>query len=113
MIWSATTPGFAEPLRVDLPAGTIFNTDAPTQGVVSLMILALFARLGVTKAEGFGHIHGLVEATKRALRMRDRVVTDPNYLAHSLDRVLDDRFIAGEAMKIDRRKAARWPPPRA
>ena len=41
------------------------------------MILALFARLGVTKAESFNHIHGLVEATKRALRARDRVVTDP------------------------------------
>ena len=99
----------AEPLRVALPSGTVYNTDAPTQGVVSLMILALFARLGVTEAEGFDHIHGLVEATKRALRMRDRVVTDPNYLAHALDRVLDDRFIAGEAMKIDRSKAARWP----
>jgi len=43
--------------------------------------------------------------------MRDRVVTDPNYLPHSLDRVLEDRFIAGEAMKIDRHKAARWPWP--
>ena len=41
--------------------------------------------------------------------MRDRVVTDPNDLAHALDRCLDPRFIAGEAMKIDRRKAARWP----
>jgi gamma-glutamyltranspeptidase/glutathione hydrolase len=99
----------AEPLRVTLPSGTVYNTDAPTQGVVSLMILALFARLGVNQAEGFDHIHGLVEATKRALRVRDRVVTDPNYLAHSLDRVLEDRFIAGEAMKIDRKKAARWP----
>jgi gamma-glutamyltranspeptidase/glutathione hydrolase len=99
----------AEPLRVNLPSATVYNTDAPTQGVVSLMILALFARLGVSEAEGFDHIHGLVEATKRALRMRDRVVTDPHYLAHSLDRVLDDRNIAGEAMKIDRNKAARWP----
>ncbi len=100
----------AEPLRVELPSGTVYNTDAPTQGVVSLMILALFARLGVTEAEGFDHIHGLVEATKRALRLRDRVVTDPNYLPYALTRVLDDRFIAGEAMKIDRRKAAPWPP---
>jgi len=99
----------AEPLRVDLASGTIYNTDAPTQGVVSLMILALFARLGVTEAEGFDHIHGLVEATKRALRVRDRVVTDPNYLAHPLDRCLEEPFIAGEAMKIDRNKAARWP----
>jgi oxamate amidohydrolase len=99
----------AEPLRVTLPSGTVYNTDAPTQGVVSLMILALFARLGVREAEGFDHIHGLVEATKRGLRVRDRVVTDPNYLPHSLERVLEDRYIAGEAMKIDRKKAAHWP----
>ena len=99
----------AEPLHVELPVGSVYNTDAPTQGVASLMILALFARLGVTQAEGFDHIHGLIEATKRALRVRDRVVTDPNYLAHALDRCLEPKFIAGEAMKIDRRKAAPWP----
>jgi oxamate amidohydrolase len=99
----------AEPLQVELPTGTVYNTDAPTQGVASLMILALFARLGITEAEGFDHVHGLVEATKRALRMRDRVVTDPHELAHGLERCLDPRFIAGEAMKIDRQKAARWP----
>jgi gamma-glutamyltranspeptidase/glutathione hydrolase len=99
----------AEPLRADLPSGAVYNTDAPTQGVVSLMILALFARLNVKEPEGFDHVHGLVEATKRALRVRDRVVTDPNHLAHALDRCLEERFIAGEAMKIDRNKAASWP----
>ena len=98
-----------EPLHVELQATAVYNTDAPTQGVASLMILALFDRLGVTQAEGFDHIHGLVEATKRALRMRDRVVSDPGNLAHALDRVLEPRFIAGEAMKIDRHKAAPWP----
>jgi len=100
---------FAEPLRADLSVGTVYNTDAPTQGVASLMILALFDRLGVKEPEGFDHIHGLIEATKRGLRARDRAVTDPNYLAHPLDRYLDPRFLAGEAMKIDRHKAARWP----
>jgi gamma-glutamyltranspeptidase len=99
----------ADPLEVTLSSGTIYNTDAPTQGVVSLMILALFDRLGVTEAEGFDHVHGLVEATKRALRMRDRAVTDPDYLSLALERYLEARFIAGEAMKIDRRKAAPWP----
>jgi len=99
----------AEPLSVKVPTGTIYNTGAPTQGVVSLMILALFARLGVKEADGFDHVHCLVEATKRGLRVRDRAVTDPRYLAHPLERALDDRFLAGEAMKIDRRKAARWP----
>ena len=101
----------AEPLRVELPSGTVFNTDAPTQGVVSLIIVALFARLGVTEAEGFDHVHGLVEATKRGLQVRDRLVTDPNYLDHSLDRVLDARYLADETAKIDRRKAAAWPLP--
>jgi gamma-glutamyltranspeptidase/glutathione hydrolase len=101
----------AEPLRIELPSGTVYNTGAPTQGVVSLMILALFDRLGVNEAEGFDHIHCLVESTKRALRMRDRVVTDPDYLAHALERCLDPRFISGEVMKIDRRKAAPWPLP--
>ena len=98
-----------EPLRLAVPAGTVYNTDAPTQGIASLMILALFARLRVTEPESFDHIHGLVEATKRALRTRDRVLTDPRHLAHPLERCLEPRFIAGEAMKIDRRKAARWP----
>jgi gamma-glutamyltranspeptidase len=40
--------------------------------------------------------------------MRDRAVTDPNRLSHPLERYLDQRFLAGEAMKIDRRKAAPW-----
>ncbi len=99
----------AEPLHVELPSANLYNTDAPTQGVASLMVLALFARLGVAEAEGFEHIHILVEATKRALRARDRAVGDPNRLPHPLERYLDPRFIAGEAMKIDRRKAAPWP----
>ena len=98
-----------EPLEVELPYGTLYNTDAPTQGIVSLMILALFDRLGVKEAEGFDHVHGVVEATKRALRVRDRAVTDPDSLSHPLERYLDDRYLAGEAMKIDARKAARWP----
>lgn len=100
----------AEPLQLALPVGAICNTNAPTQGVVSLMILALFDRFGVKEAEGFDHVHLLVEATKRALRVRDRAVTDPKHLSHPLERYLEPRFIAGEAMKIDRRKAAPWPP---
>ncbi len=68
----------AEPLSVLIGAGTLYNTPPPTQGLASLMILALFDRLRVSQAESFEHIHGLVEATKRAFRVRDRVVTDPD-----------------------------------
>ncbi len=101
----------AEPLRVNLQVGTIYNTPAPTQGLASLMTLALFERLRVAQPESFDHVHGLVEATKRAFRVRDRVITDPARLPHPVDRYLDAKFLNAEAAKIDRKKAARWPVP--
>src|SRR6185369_6665208 len=79
--------------------------------LASLMILALFDRLRVAQAESFEHIHGIVEATKRAFRVRDRVITDPDKTSGDLDRFLSSSFIDAEASKIDRRKAAAWPAP--
>ena len=99
----------AEPLSVPIAAGTLYNTPPPTQGLASLIILALFDRLRVTQAESFEHIHGLVEATKRAFRVRDRVVTDPDQIASDLNQYLTPAFLDAEAEKIDAKKAARWP----
>ena len=87
----------------------MFNSPPPTQGLASLMLLALFERLGVRQAESFDHVHGLIEATKRALQVRDGVITDPDRLAHSVDRYLTSRFLDAQAGEIDRRKAAPWP----
>jgi gamma-glutamyltranspeptidase len=101
----------AEPLSVTLQAGTLYNSPPPTQGLASLMILALFERLRVTEAESFDHVHGIVEATKRAFRVRDRVVTDPQRLPAPPERYLDKSFLDVEGGKIDRRKAAKWPAP--
>ena len=75
------------------------------------MILALFDRLRVSQAESFEHIHGLVEATKRAFRARDRFVTDPDRIDGNLTHLLAPKFLDAEAAKIDMRKAARWPAP--
>jgi oxamate amidohydrolase len=97
----------AEPLSLTLAAGTLFNTPPPTQGLASLLILGLFDRLRVTEPESFDHVHGLIEATKRAFLVRDRVIEDP--ARTSLDRYLDAKFLDLEALKIDRRKAAPWP----
>ena len=101
----------AEPLRVAIPAGTLYNMPPPTQGLASLMVLALFERLRVAHAEGFEHVHGLVEATKRAFRVRDQVITDPDKVTADLSRYLAPAFLDAEARKIDMRKAARWPAP--
>jgi gamma-glutamyltranspeptidase/glutathione hydrolase len=69
-----------KPLRVKLSQGTVYNLPPPTQGLASLMLLGLFDRLNCAQAESFDYIHGLVEATKQAFRVRDRYVTDPAYL---------------------------------
>jgi oxamate amidohydrolase len=102
----------AEPLSVPIGAGTLYNAPPPTQGLASLMILALFDRLRVSQAESFDHVHGLVEATKRAFRVRDRFVTDPDQIDGNLSHFLAPKFLDAEAEKIDRKKAARWPAPK-
>jgi len=101
----------AEPLSVPIGAGTLYNTPPPTQGLASLMMLALFDRLRVSQAETFEHIHGLVESTKRAFRVRDRFVTDPDEIDGNLNHFLSPKFLDAEAAKIDAHKAARWPAP--
>jgi oxamate amidohydrolase len=97
------------PLSVSIQAGTLYNAPPPTQGLASLIILALFDRLRVQQAESFEHIHGLVEATKRSFRVRDRVITDPDRITVDLDRFLTPAFLDEQAGKIDMKKAAKWP----
>jgi gamma-glutamyltranspeptidase len=102
----------ADPLSVAIEAGTLCNTPPPTQGLASLIILGLFERLRVTQAESFAHVHGLVEATKRAFRVRDKTVTDPDRMTLDPERYLSPDFLETEAATIDRHKAAPWPTPR-
>jgi gamma-glutamyltranspeptidase/glutathione hydrolase len=98
---------------VVLGAGTIYNTPPPTQGLASLVMLALFDRLRVAEAEGFDHVHGLIEAAKRALRLRDSYIADPDRLPHPPDRYLAEAYLEAEAATIDRRRAGPWSvPPR-
>jgi gamma-glutamyltranspeptidase len=98
-----------EPLSVRLRNATLHNMTPPTQGLASLMILGLFDRLGVTQADGFAHIHGLVEATKRAFLVRDRHVTDPVRMTVDPHRFLTGEALSDLAVKIDPARALPWP----
>ena len=62
---------------------------------------ALFERLRVAQAESFEHVHGIVEATKRAFRVRDRVITDPDTITADLGQFLSPAFLDADAGKID------------
>src|SRR5262249_21653588 len=86
----------AEPLSVALAAGTLLNSPPPTQGLASLIIRALYERLRVAEPESFDHVHGLVEATKRSFRVRDRFVADPARLSGPPERYLDAEFLDAE-----------------
>ena len=50
-----------------------------------------------------------MEATKRAFRVRDRIVTDPARMTAPPQTFLESAFLDADARKIDRRKAAPWP----
>ena len=98
------------PLSVRLQQGTVYNAPPPTQGLASLLILGIFERLGVKRGESFEHVHGLIEATKRAFLLRDRHVTDPIF-AGDLSMHLSPRVLEREAAHIDKGRAAPWPQP--
>ncbi len=100
-----------DPLALETNLGTIYNTPPPTQGLASLIILGVFERLRVREGESVGHIHGLIESTKRAFRLRDRYVTDFDRLPHPPERYLSPTFLDAQAQAIDMRKAAQWPAP--
>ena len=102
-----------KPVSVQLQTGKAFNLPPPTQGVSALMILGIFERLGVTEPEGFAHIHGLVEATKRAFILRNAHVGDPARMDPSWSGWLTPEVLDREAAAIDMTRAAPWPHQRA
>lgn len=100
-----------EPLMVKLPGMRVWSSPPPTQGLATLMILGMFERLGVGEAESLGHVHGLVEATKRAFLVREKVVTDHDRLKHDPMSFLTPEALEREAARIDMRRALPWPQP--
>jgi gamma-glutamyltranspeptidase/glutathione hydrolase len=106
---SAHQARLVAPLSTRLGVGTIYNLPPPSQGVASLLILAIYDRIRAVQAEGFDHVHRLVEATKRAFLIRDAVVTCPSRLPREPAAFLEEDAIAREAAAIDLGKAAPWP----
>ena len=100
-----------DPLRLDLPGRALLNTPPPTVGLISLVSLGLFERLGVQCAETFEHIHGLVEASKRALALRDKACVDFDFPRADPASFLSAKFLEREAERIDMKRAAAWPLP--
>jgi gamma-glutamyltranspeptidase/glutathione hydrolase len=105
----ATTPA---PLSVRVAGATLYNTAPPTQGIASLLILALFDRLAAEGCDGFDHVHGLIEATKQAFLWRDRHCGDPEWMEGEPQALLHDAgALDAMAARIDPDRAMAWPQP--
>lgn len=102
------------PLRAEISGAQLFNLPFPTQGLASLLILALFDRMEPGEADSFAHIHGLIEATKQAFRIRDANTGDRQFAAFDAQALLDDgAALDAMAHAIDPARAAPWPHPAA
>ncbi len=102
------------PLSVRLRDARLFNTAPPTQGLASLLILALVDRLDAAQVDGFDHIHGLIEATKQAFLVRDAHVGDPALMTVDPQAILDDEAMLQQMLDaIDPAVAMPWPRPSA
>ncbi|WP_298967476.1 gamma-glutamyltransferase family protein [uncultured Methylobacterium sp.] len=97
------------PLSLRLEAATVFNHPPPSQGLAALMILGLHERLAPSRPESTARFHGLIEATKRAFRVRDAVVTDFDRLRHDPAAFLDAKVLDREAAAIAMDRASPYP----
>ncbi|WP_027328298.1 gamma-glutamyltransferase family protein [Marinimicrobium agarilyticum] len=96
------------PLSLTTRFGECYNLPAPTQGLASLIILALYDRLYRDDWSEAKKIHTLVEATKQAFLIRDREITDPRYMRQLGQLWLADQTLDELAGRIGD-TASPWP----
>lgn len=99
----------AQTLSVDTSKGKLYNLPAPTQGIASLIILALYDELQEHVTEDSSHAHLLVECTKQAFIKRNQYLTDASRLGIDLASLLSPASIQAMASNISMTQAAPWP----
>ncbi len=101
---------YCEPLRLVHTAGMLHNMIPPTQGVVSLLILAILDKLGLKGLDPLGadYVHLCVEATKQAFSIRDKYVTDPLHMILRGQSLLEEVVVNALVKNIRRDRAAPW-----
>ncbi|HTJ94589.1 MAG TPA: gamma-glutamyltransferase, partial [Pararobbsia sp.] len=98
------------PLALAHSLGTVYNMPPPTQGLVSLMIVGLLDRMLERGMDPLGadYVHACVEATKLAFSVRDRHITDPDYMDIDPQAMLAPATLDELAARIVPGVAAPW-----
>lgn len=100
-----------DPLTVPVAGAQLHNMVPPSQGLVSLLILALMERFPGWKQAGpesAAFVHAQVEATKLAFRVRDRYLTDPDFMALPPAALLEAARIDELAREFKSDRALPW-----
>jgi gamma-glutamyltranspeptidase/glutathione hydrolase len=100
----------ATPVTLDHERGQLYNMTLPTQGPISLAILGIAERAGLAsaKVDSADYVHCLVEATKQAFALRDRMVVDPAYAPVAAQEILTPERLQECADRIDPQRAQPW-----
>lgn len=97
------------PLSTNISAGKLYNLPAPTQGIASLIILALFDRVKHLADSECQYVHLLVECTKQAFIVRNQYLTDESRLSQTLDSFLTEQKLSQMHANINPDAALPWP----
>ncbi|WP_404382662.1 gamma-glutamyltransferase family protein [Caenispirillum salinarum] len=89
--------------------GSVYAPPPPTQGLTALMMLGLFDRLQAPEPDGFDHWHGLIEAAKQAVLVREAVLADPDTMSADAASFLGATDLAMRASDIVPNLALGWP----
>jgi gamma-glutamyltranspeptidase len=101
---------FRTPLALSHSLGTVYNMPPPTQGLISLLILGQLDRLLAADMDPLGapFVHACVEATKLAFVVRDKHITDPDYMSVDPDALLAAGALDAMAGRVSMQQAAPW-----
>ncbi|BDX06524.1 gamma-glutamyltransferase family protein [Planctobacterium marinum] len=98
-----------QPLSVDTSIARLYNLPAPTQGLASLMILALFDRVKQQANSEAEAIHLLVECTKRAFIVRNATIGDAQRLKQAQQDWLKYDYLDQLVSDISLNNPLPWP----
>lgn len=103
----------APALSTTIAGARLFNHPPPSQGLIALLILKIYDQIKAETADGFDHIHRIVEATKLAMTMaRHTGLGEPSQMTRPAQDTLDLPDIAADLSgKIDLSQAAPWAGP--
>ena len=99
---------FVEPIHISLDDCKVYNLPPPTQGISSLLILGILNKLKHKCGSEFNFIHSVVEATKKSFLLRDKYITDPDYMKIDIYDLINDELFSKLANEINYKEALEW-----